>query len=161
VSTWDDYVFPIQRADAIQYFILYYYSGIYIDMDTICNNTFPIHQIQPRTTKDYALFKSTLPTGITNDFIISTAQHPAFKEAILRLPGFHDRTRLWARLQSYVAIMMSTGPLFITLVVKEYLLSQPFLPSLSIQFVNFSQLTPYITDLESASWHGDDAQVLM
>lgn len=35
VKTWDNYRFPIQRADSIRYFILVHYGGIYIDLDNV------------------------------------------------------------------------------------------------------------------------------
>jgi mannosyltransferase OCH1-like enzyme len=36
LETFDGYQFPIQRADAIRYFVLAYYGGIYIDLDDVC-----------------------------------------------------------------------------------------------------------------------------
>lgn len=131
-----------------------------MDMDTHCNKSFPIHQIESLPGKDHALFQSTLPTGITNDFLISSARHPVFEGAISRLSGFHKGTRLWARLQPYIAIMLSTGPLFLTLAVKDYLLKQSSLPSPTIQVINPWDLLPYISDLETATWHQKDAQIL-
>jgi mannosyltransferase OCH1-like enzyme len=132
-----------------------------MDMDTICNKTLPLQQIEPHTTATYALLKTSLPTGITNDFMVSSARHPAFAAAITRLPSFHEKTRFWARLQPYTAIMLSSGPLFLTLAVKDYLLGRPFLPSPTVETINSSELAPYITDLETASWHHRDAQILM
>lgn len=37
LEDWDGYEFPIQRADAIRYFILAHYGGIYIDLDDVSN----------------------------------------------------------------------------------------------------------------------------
>lgn len=130
-------------------------------MDTWCNQTFPLHQIEPDTTPHSAVFKSTLPTGVTNDFMISSARHPVYASIISKLPAFYSITRFWARLQPYCNIMLSSGPLFLTLVVKDYLLEQPSLPSPAIQVVDQSQLMPFITDLESSTWHQADAQALM
>ena len=36
LETFDGYPFPIQRADAIRYFVLAHYGGVYIDMDDVC-----------------------------------------------------------------------------------------------------------------------------
>ncbi|KAF5540145.1 glycosyltransferase family 32 [Fusarium mexicanum] len=161
LDTWDNYPFPIQRADAIRYFVLYHFGGIYMDMDTYCNSSFPVDQIESLPGKDHALFKSTLPTGITNDFLISTARHPAFASAVSRLASSHQATRLWARLQPYAAIMLSTGPLFLTLAVQQYLLGQPILPSPTIHIMDPAVLDHYMVDFETATWHQSDAQVLM
>ncbi|KIM95623.1 glycosyltransferase family 32 protein [Oidiodendron maius Zn] len=135
LDRWNNYALPIQRADSIRYFILHHYGGIYLDMDTFCNATFPLDQVKSYTPLHTAVFKSTVPTG--------------------------DITRPWARLQPYCNIMIAAGPFFITWVVKDYLLQQPSMPSATIQVVNSAQLTPYITDLESSSWHQADAPALM
>ncbi|KAH7142680.1 family 32 glycosyltransferase [Dactylonectria estremocensis] len=161
LDTWDNYHFPIQRADSIRYFVLHQYGGIYLDMDTYCNATFPVQAIQPGAAMHAAVFKSTLPTGVTNDFMVSSAKHPAFAAAIAKLPLFYKITWLWARLQPYSAIMLSSGPLFISLALEDYLLQQPSLPSMTVQVVHQSKLAPYITDLQSATWHQTDARVLM
>jgi mannosyltransferase OCH1-like enzyme len=37
LSTFDSHPFPIQRTDAIRYFVLAYFGGIYIDLDNSYN----------------------------------------------------------------------------------------------------------------------------
>jgi mannosyltransferase OCH1-like enzyme len=37
LETYDAYPYPIMRADAIRYFILSHYGGIYIDLDDVCS----------------------------------------------------------------------------------------------------------------------------
>lgn len=161
MDTWDRYAFPIQRADSIRYFILYHYGGIYLDMDTWCNETLPVLQLGSGTGQDYAWFKSTLPTGVSNDFLVASANHPAYAAAIARLPAFNDITRVWARWQPHCAIMISAGPMFLTMVLKDYLLRQPLLPSPTLGVIGASALAPYITDLESSTWHHADTKVLV
>jgi mannosyltransferase OCH1-like enzyme len=162
VDSWDNYAFPIQRADAIRYFVLHHYGGIYLDMDTICNQTFPMHEVEnDDSSQDIAVFKSTVPTGVTNDLMISSARHPAFTIAITQLPAYYAATRFWAELLPYVNIMLSSGPLFLSLVVKDYLLQRTSLPSPTVTVIEPVNLNPYITDLESSTWHRADAQTLM
>jgi mannosyltransferase OCH1-like enzyme len=36
LETFDGYPYPIQRADAIRYFVLHHFGGIYIDLDDVC-----------------------------------------------------------------------------------------------------------------------------
>ena len=57
--------------------------------------------------------------------------------------------------------MISAGPMFLTLVIKEYLLEQPSLPSPAVGVINATELAPYITDLEGGTWHRSDAQVVI
>lgn len=130
-------------------------------MDTRCNNTLPAQMMGSDQVKDYALFKPTRPTGVTNDLLVASPKHPIYKLAISKLPAFHSITRSWARLQPYCAIMISAGPLFLTMVVKEYLLEQHSLPSNTIGVVEEATLSPYITDLQSGTWHRADAKILM
>ena len=35
LETFDGYPYPIQRADAIRYFVLHHFGGIYIDLDDV------------------------------------------------------------------------------------------------------------------------------
>ena len=35
LETFDGYTYPIQRADAIRYFVLHHFGGIYIDLDDV------------------------------------------------------------------------------------------------------------------------------
>lgn len=131
-------------------------------MDTICKEPFPLDQVEARTVPySAAVFKSTVPTGVSNDFIISTAKHPAFAAAIGRLPYFHHLTRWWARWQPHCSIMISAGPFFITWILKGYLLEQITTSPWAVQVTNATQLDPYIIDLETKSWHHSDAQALM
>ncbi|RSL50219.1 hypothetical protein CEP53_008882 [Fusarium sp. AF-6] len=159
LETWDTYPFPIQRADAIRYFVLHHYGGIYLDMDTVCHKPFPIDQIET-DRKHNSLFQATKPTGITNDIMISSARHPAFASAISRLPIHHRITRFWAWLLPYAAIMFSTGPLFISLATAAYLYGEPSLPSPTVQVISSTNLKPYITDLQTSTWYRADARVL-
>lgn len=41
LNTFDNYSQPIQRADAIRYFVLAHFGGIYIDLDDVCFASFP------------------------------------------------------------------------------------------------------------------------
>ncbi len=35
LDTWDAYPFDIERADAIRYFALAHYGGVYLDLDDV------------------------------------------------------------------------------------------------------------------------------
>lgn len=130
-------------------------------MDTWCNQTIPVHTVESETATHRALFQSTLPTGITNSFMMGTAKHPVYAAAITKLPASHAMTQFWVRLQPYCAIMISAGPMFLTLVVKDYLLKQPSLASPTVGVINATELAPYTTNIESGTWHRADANVFM
>lgn len=131
-------------------------------MDTICNRTIPMQQIEDISAPHYAIFKSTKPTGVTNDIMIASRHHPIFAAAVSKIIYYHDITRLWARMLPYGAIMIAAGPFFITMVIKDYLLEHPAaLATHQMQVINDTELLPYITDLESSTWHGSDAGMIM
>jgi Mannosyltransferase OCH1 and related enzymes len=130
-------------------------------MDTWCNTSIPIDRLKSDAVPEYALFKSTTPTGVTNDFMITSPRHPVYAAAIAKLPIYNSISHAWARWQPYTAIMISSGPMFLTLVAKDYLLQQPSLRSGTVGVVNATELAPFITDLESSSWHRADAKTLM
>ncbi|KAH7246771.1 nucleotide-diphospho-sugar transferase [Fusarium tricinctum] len=161
LETWDTFPFNIQRADAIRYFVLYHYGGIYLDMDTLCNETIPLYQIESNGAAYHAVFKSTTPTGVSNDMIIASAHHPAITKALSCILLYYGVTRLWARLLPHVAVMVSAGPLFLTMALKNYLLEQPSLPEKTIQVINATELEPYLADFDGASWHHGDTRALM
>lgn len=118
-------------------------------------------QVEHDASGHSSVFAPALPTGVTNDFMISTAKHPVFEQAIVRLAAFYNITRFWASLQPYCNIMLSSGPLFLSLVLKDFLLNQPSLPSRAVHVVNTAVLEPYFVHLGSSSWHRADAQALL
>ncbi|KAI3406227.2 CSH1 [Candida oxycetoniae] len=109
LKTWDNYRYNIQRADAIRYFALYHYGGIYIDLDDGCER-----RLDPLLTVS-AFVRKTMPTGISNDVMGSVPNHPFFLKVIESLEKYQ---RSW--LVPYITIMISTGPLFLSVIWKQY-----------------------------------------
>jgi mannosyltransferase OCH1-like enzyme len=67
-ETFISFKYPIQRADAVRYCVLYLYGGIYIDLDYICNKSFDSIVLQ----KEVGLIISNNTPGIfTNSFLMS------------------------------------------------------------------------------------------
>ncbi|ODQ66134.1 hypothetical protein NADFUDRAFT_46663 [Nadsonia fulvescens var. elongata DSM 6958] len=109
LETFDNYPMPIMRADAIRYFVLYHFGGIYIDLDDGCQRSLdPLLQFR-------AFLRKTDPTGISNDVMGSVPHHPFFKKTIDSLKKYNHS---W--LIPYVTIMYSTGPLFLSVILKQY-----------------------------------------
>lgn len=109
LSQFDAYPHNIERADAIRYFILLYYGGVYIDLDDGCNR-----KLDPLLTYP-AFVRKTKPTGISNDVMGAVPQHPFFAAAVKNLK---DSAREWHL--PYLTVMASTGPLFLSLVWLKY-----------------------------------------
>ena len=110
LSTFDSYAHPIQRADAIRYFVLSYYGGVYIDLDDGCKR-----RLDPLLSYP-AFVRRTIPTGISNDVMGSTPQHPFFLHVTEVLPAANKKWVL-----PYITIMASTGPLFLSVIWKKWI----------------------------------------
>jgi len=110
LESFDNYPFPIERADAIRYFVLAHYGGTYIDLDDGCNR-----RLDPLLSYP-AWVRFTVPTGISNDAMGSVPQHPFFLRVIESLQGYN---RNWGI--PYITVMYSTGPLFLSVIWKEYI----------------------------------------
>ncbi|GAM86733.1 hypothetical protein ANO11243_047520 [Dothideomycetidae sp. 11243] len=109
LETFDNYDYPIQRADSIRYFVLAYYGGIYIDMDDGCNRPLDPLLSYP------AWVRRTVPTGISNDAMGAVPRHPFFLRVIDSLPRYN---RKWVL--PYISVMASTGPLFLSIIWRHW-----------------------------------------
>ncbi|KAK3202413.1 hypothetical protein GRF29_161g1125721 [Pseudopithomyces chartarum] len=109
LETFDGYPYPIQRADAIRYFVLHHFGGIYIDLDDGCNRSLDPLLAYP------AWVRKTNPTGISNDAMGSVPRHKFFLNAIDRLPDYNRRWPL-----PYITVMASTGPLYLSVIWRHY-----------------------------------------
>ncbi|CZT46397.1 probable CSH1 Probable catalytic subunit of a mannosylinositol phosphorylceramide (MIPC) synthase [Rhynchosporium secalis] len=152
LSNFDSYSFPIQRADAIRYFILAHYGGIYIDLDDGCNR-----RLDPLLSYP-AWARRTLPTGISNDALGSVPQHPFFLRTIESLAGYN---RNW--FMPYVTVMYSTGPLFLSVLWVQYMrdkrpLSEHVRILLPEEYKGFTWSFFNVT--KGNSWHGKDAETI-
>ncbi|RKF63861.1 Mannosyl phosphorylinositol ceramide synthase CSH1 [Golovinomyces cichoracearum] len=152
LSTFDAYPFAIQRADAIRYFVLAHYGGIYIDLDDGCNRRLDPLLYYP------AWLRRTVPTGISNDVMGSMPKHPFFLKTIKSLKAYQ---RNWG--MPYISVMYSTGPLYLSVLWKEYL--RDIRPAeehvkilMPIDYKGFEQSLFNIS--KGNSWHGKDARTI-
>lgn len=118
ISTFDAYTYPIQRADAIRYFVLYHYGGVYVDLDIGC-----LRPLDPLLHFPVVLPK-TIPVGVSNDLMFSTKHHPFMEQTIHNLITFDHSYVL-----NYPTVMFSTGPMFLSAQFGLYVASHP--PTLS------------------------------
>ncbi|KAL2068345.1 hypothetical protein VTL71DRAFT_16443 [Oculimacula yallundae] len=152
LANFDSYNFPIQRADAIRYFILAHYGGIYIDLDDGCNR-----RLDPLLSYP-AWARRTLPTGISNDAMGSVPQHPFFLRTIESLASYN---RNW--FMPYITVMYSTGPLFLSVLWVEYMredrpLSEHVRILMPDEYKGFTW--SFFNISKGNSWHGKDAETI-
>ena len=157
LSTFDGYRYPIQRADAIRYFVLSHFGGVYLDLDNGCNR-----RLDPLLSYP-AWVHVTKPTGISNDAMGAIPQHPFFLHVINSLQGYD---RHW--LLPYITVMYSTGPLFLSVLWKEWMVTH------ARESTNWrgrvrvlmpedysAHAWSFFNRYEGSSWHGNDAHFIV
>ncbi|KAI9714901.1 MAG: hypothetical protein M1820_000190 [Bogoriella megaspora] len=152
LDTFDNYPYNIQRADAIRYFVLAHYGGIYIDLDDGCNR-----RLDPMLGYP-AWLRRTVPTGISNDAMGAVPNHPFFTKTIHELARY-DRS--W--LLPYITVMASTGPLFLSIMWRHYMNTKPKLgEEVKILFPPEYQghSWSFFTHHKGNSWHQGDVQLI-
>ncbi|KAE9367734.1 glycosyltransferase family 32 protein [Stipitochalara longipes BDJ] len=152
---YDSYSHPIQRVDALRYFLLYHYGGIYLDLDLAPYRSFtPLLQFP-------AFACLTAPTGISNDILGSVPQHPFYK---LVIENLEEYDRNW--LSGYITVMYSTGPLFFSAVWIQYLQG---LRGTMNALDHIKVLVPggtagdsygFFKNVQGGSWHGRETEVI-
>ena len=55
LDTYDGYPYPIQRADALRYFAVYHYGGVYADMDLQVHHPLATPVTHYHTVADFSL----------------------------------------------------------------------------------------------------------
>jgi len=114
LNTFDAYTYPIQRADAIRYFILHHYGGVYLDLDVGCLRPLDSLLVHP------VILPKTIPVGVSNDLMFSEKGHPFMAQTIHNLVTFDHSWVL-----NYPTVMFSTGPMFLSAQYGLYTASHP------------------------------------
>lgn len=70
IDTYRGYTHNIQRADALRYFVLYEYGGIYLDLDIKCTKSLDFLRNFNFTAP------KTYPIGLSNDLMVSAPKDP-------------------------------------------------------------------------------------
>ncbi|KAL6759989.1 nucleotide-diphospho-sugar transferase [Haematococcus lacustris] len=148
LSTFKSYPYSIQRADALRYFVLHRFGGIYLDLDVECLKSLDYLR--------YVNFSApkTYPIGISNDVLVSRPQDHFALRLITNLPQWNK----WLFVK-YVTVMFTTGPMFVTV---QYSLHSHKADVAVIPPVVYGkyEVTPdaYLRHLHGSSWHGKDAK---
>ncbi|KAN0095421.1 glycosyltransferase family 32 protein [Hyaloscypha variabilis] len=155
LPTYDSYAHPIQRVDALRYFLLYHYGGIYLDLDIAPYRSFtPLLQFP-------AFACLTTPSGISNDILGSVPKYPFYKLVIENLEVYN---RKW--LSGYITVMYTTGPLFFSAVWIQYLRG---LRGDVNAMDRIKVLVPggidgdsygFFKNVQGGSWHGRETEVI-
>jgi mannosyltransferase OCH1-like enzyme len=110
---YDAYVHPIQRVDALKYFLLWHYGGVYMDLDISCRR--PLDPLLPFP----AWFPRASPLGINNDLMATRARHPIMEKMTASLQSRNK----WL-IFPYLTIFWSTGPKFASDMLMTWFMEQ-------------------------------------
>ncbi|KAG9087132.1 hypothetical protein FRC06_002721 [Ceratobasidium sp. 370] len=155
LPTFRGYTYPIQRADAIRYFVLYHYGGVYLDLDVGCRR-----RLDPLLTYPVILPR-TIPVGVSNDLMFAAKGHPFMSQTIHALMPFDINYII-----NYPTVMFSTGPMFLSAQLSLFASRNPSLASevrvLSKPLYGKNakpEEAPhaFFTHHYGSSWHADDA----
>ncbi|KAK7061831.1 glycosyltransferase family 32 protein [Favolaschia claudopus] len=154
LNTFDDYSYAILRADAIRYFVLYHYGGIYLDLDIGC-----LRPLDPLLVYPVILPK-TIPVGVSNDLMFAQKHHPFLAQTIHNLATFDHSWIL-----NYPTVMFSTGPMFLS--IQHGIYSSQHVPGGNVRILPKTlygkNAEPaeaphsFFTHHYGSSWHSDDA----
>jgi mannosyltransferase OCH1-like enzyme len=118
LEQYDGYRWPIQRVDAVRYFILYDLGGLYVDLDFECRK--PIDPLLRGVRCALALEIEAHCREFGREKIISNAwmaaepRHPFFAAVTQALPRFADPG------ESAQPVLETTGPFMLTDVYDAY-----------------------------------------
>ncbi|CCH62626.1 hypothetical protein TBLA_0H03450 [Henningerozyma blattae CBS 6284] len=153
MDTFLSYEYPIERVDAVRYFILYHYGGVYIDLDDGCER-----RLDPLLTVQ-AFVRKTSPVGVSNDVMGSIPHHPFYLKLMNSLNKYRKNVHI-----PYWTIMCSTGPLFVSLVWKKYKRtkeSKEFLVRILQPHDYKMHPSSFFAISKGSSWHTEDAKSMM
>ncbi|GAA96098.1 glycosyltransferase family 32 protein [Mixia osmundae IAM 14324] len=159
LPVFDGYQYPIQRADAIRYFVLDHFGGIYMDLDVGCKR-----RLDPLLNFDVVLAR-TIPVGVSNDVMVAAPHHP-FMEMVTRNLVTFDHSYG----SNYPTVMFSTGPMFLS---AQYGLwpANPITGAREIRILPKSlygknakpeeALHAFFTHYYGSSWHDGDSGFIL
>lgn len=182
-DTWNSYPSIVQRADALRYFVLHKFGGVFLDMDLFCRNPLDplmahLEAVTPQRQHKrpgpqggmYILAETghphillapkANPVGVSNGFIISSRGHPLLSQMITFLPRFNLNFIL-----SYATVMFSTGCMFISAHMQLFTRRRWGKSTVLVldgveNMLNGNVDTPLFRHLGTSSWHSSDAKFI-
>lgn len=121
-TTYDKYPYKIEQVDAARYFVLWYYGGVYVDMDVGMRRSLDnLRRLDGEHTpsKTNLILPLTKPLGVSNDFMMASPRHPFFAYVTQRLVSRSHES--WFYLSPFFRVLWTTGPLFLSVAFYDYL----------------------------------------
>ncbi len=129
LPTYDSYDKNIKRIDAVRYFLLYHYGGVYLDMDMTT-----LVKLDKYISCEKPIFgyQDTKNISIANAYMFTPKGHPLFKELIVGLEETKNKH-----------VLQATGPHYLTTHIHKNkyevtLYEMPFVYNVEYNKVNYS-----------------------
>lgn len=166
VEMYKRYTYNIQRCDAVRYFFLHRYGGIYADMDYFCNR--PMTEAFINFTNDLYLVQTPNTIGdtirVSNSFMYAQPNHPFWRTLFMELEKCQKAPYYWGK---HIIIMYTTGPAILNRLFHRYRfryklehlpheLFHPYGLNTDIMLLNRPEV--YAIHLGKGSWESDDSK---
>lgn len=127
--TYESYAHEIERVDAVRYFILYLFGGVYLDLDVEVMR--PLEQILgPNLSFSQEAGPDIGQNTISNAVMAAPPRHPFFGDLIGRLADVRSRD------VTHADIFRNTGPQMLANRVREWT------PASDITIIGLDQICP-------------------
>ncbi|MNK72035.1 Glycosyltransferase sugar-binding region containing DXD motif protein [compost metagenome] len=156
LETYDNFKYPIQRADAIRACYLYLYGGVYSDLD------FEVKADFYELIEGHSLLfvpSGNIGTMFTNAFMVSKPKHEFWLEYIEEM----KKPAPWYGIGKHMHVMTTTGPMALSRVIERTKYPYTILPSALFTPCSVCDLTceasnsSYLVQLDGGSWNGADS----
>ena len=170
LDMYDGYPYPIQRCDAVRYFILHRYGGLYADMDYFCNRSWD--EVLMNYPKEIYLVETPnkvyKSVHVSNSLMYSKAGHVFWSKLFIELEVNKTAPLYYSR---HMAVMFTTGPGILNRVFNRYQtrhklhyypfeLFHPY--GLNLDSVDFAKRAEvYAIHIGKGSWETNDSRCLI
>ena len=161
---YDGYDYNVQRTDALRYFLLYHYGGIYSDIDlepAKSLNTL----LKKHCNKKCKLYKSSNSDLLTNDFMISKPKNIFWKKIFNELILNYN----FSSLSKHLTVMYTTGPLLLDNAYEKFKKKKKNIYIINTKYINNCDISipkpaknkeAYLIRYDGNSWHGIDSTII-
>ena len=166
LKIFENYQYNVERADAIRYFILYKFGGVYIDLDIIPNYSLNslLEMYENDKKLDVLLGESPSANTASNFFMISKPNSNFWLSVISEMKKRVHKPYLG----KHLTIMNETGPLLLDDVMNRYnQTNQQYVEILPKSILNSCDVCGecntqfnYIIDDHASSWHSLDSKII-
>lgn len=154
LGLFQSYPDNIQRVDAARYMILFYYGGVYADLDVFCRRSF-----DSLVTYDVFL-PETRPLGVSNDLMGCAKASPFFGNLLERLePAFSHWQ--WRIVPRHFRVLLTTGSLFVTNGLRAVPTDEAFYILSAELYGEGGCADTYVTHVPGGTWHRWDSELFV